>query len=46
MLTDVVDKPLDFRLHPPVSELDFTQFICTHDGVFPRVVLVLLNPVF
>lgn len=46
ILTDVVDESLDFRLHPPVSELYFAQLVCAHNRVSARIVLVLFDPVF
>lgn len=46
ILTNIMDEALDFRLHPPVSELDFAQLVRTHNRVSAGVVLVLFDPVF
>lgn len=43
--TDVVNEALDLRLHAPVAELHLTQFIGTHDGGLPWVIVVLFDPV-
>ena len=41
--TDIVNEALDFPLHTPVAELDFAQFVSTHECPVAGAVNVLLD---
>lgn len=40
-----MDEALNLRLHAPVAKLHLAQFVGTHDGGLPRVIVVLFYPV-
>lgn len=45
ILTNIMDEAFNLRLHAPVAELHLAEFVGTHDGGLPRVIVVLFYPV-
>ena len=45
LLTNIMDEALDLRLHAPVAKLHLAEFVGTHDGGLPWVIVVLFYPV-
>lgn len=45
ILTNIMDEALNLRLHAPIAKLHLAQFVGTHDGGLPRVIVVLFYPV-